>query len=268
MSRGLRAACASVLLALTAAGCGSGTPTRSAISVRVTIHTVTYTLTCRPTSGTLPFASRVCRDIGRHPQPLLDPLSARSTCLGGPGRGVSVSATGHGNTVSFGGRPDCDWPGGVGLAIYYDAAERNAHGLASDEHNLGCDDDPTLLAKPTPWPSVFACTHNLWTPRTAHFIRVAEQLPQIDSIVHGLFPTEIGARACTIPAGGPPPGIRLAGSCEVTVKKVWSMPTVTFVESWPREGNKHWRAILRVTFLHGKPGTIVHLGVAPPQLWS
>ncbi|HEY4413826.1 MAG TPA: hypothetical protein VGN06_12580 [Gaiellaceae bacterium] len=269
MSRGIALLAA---VTLTAAGCGNGAD-GSAISVHVTItvdatQTVTFTLNCRPTSGTLPFASGVCRDIARHPQPLLDPLPARSICLGGPGHDVTVSATDNGKTVSFSGVPDCDWPGGVGLAIYYDAAHRNAHWLALDEHHLGCDDDPTLLAKPTPWPSVFACTHNLWTPRTARLIRIAEQLPPIASIDHGLFPTEIGARACTIPAGGPMPGLRLAGSCGVTVKKVWSTPTVTFVESWPRKGNKHRRAILRMTFLHGKPGPIVHFGVGLPQLWS
>ena len=255
---------------LTAAGCG-GVHTRAAISVHVTVtakRTTTYTLTCRPASGTLPFASRVCRDVARHPQPMLDPLPSRTACLGTPGLDVKVSATDDGKTASFDGLPDCAWPGGVGLAIYYDAAQRNAHWLALDEHHLGCDDDPTLLVKPTPWPSVFACTHNLWTPRTARLIRVAAHLPQIASIDHGLFPAQIGARACVIPAGGPAPGLRLQGTCEVTVKNVWSTPTVTFVESWPRTGAKRYRAILRVVFVHGKPGPVEHLGVALPQLWA
>lgn len=265
-----------------AAGCG-GARAKSAISVQIKVtstffgesqvyskpHTRSYTLSCRPTGGTLPFAARVCADIVRHPQPMLDPLPARTSCLGSPNMAeVTVTARYAGKTATSTDSPDCEWPGGLGAAIYFDAVLRNRRYLALTEPRLRCEEDRALLVEPTPFVSVEACRHGLWTPRTAHMIRVAEHLPQIASLGHGLFPTEIGANDCTIPAGGPAPGPRLKGRCEVTVKKVWSTPTVTFVESWPRGAAKQYRAILRVVFTGGKPGPIRHLGVALPQLWS
>lgn len=278
MPRTLTIAGAAAVTALLAAGCGGK---HSAVSVRIEItsyapsktgkmesHTTSYSLRCRPTSGALPFAARICADIARHPQPLLDPLPARSVCAGGPFMpDVKVAATANGRTTTFEGNPDCDWPGGVGLAVYYDAATGHVQWLASTERRLRCDDDPTLLAMPTPRVSVFACTHNLWTPRTAMLIRIAKQAPAIRSFGARLFPDQIGDRRCTIPHGGPAPGGHFAGVCEVTVKKVWSTPTVTFTESW-RINGRSWQSRARLTIEGGKVVRIEHLGADPPQLWS
>lgn len=228
-----------------AAGCGGGGGTRSAITVDVRLTTFTapkmtrrvraFTVACQPVSGTLPFAARICRDIVRHPQAMLDPPAARWTCIGGPFMPeLTVTATRNGTTTSFEGSPGCDWPAGTALAVYFDAVERDLHGLALMEPRLRCGEDPVLLARPTPDASAVACVRGLWTPRTERLIRTAERLPAIAALGRSLFPTEIGAEPCAIPAGGPYRQKPLNGLCEVTVKRVWSTPIVTFVESWPR----------------------------------
>jgi hypothetical protein len=70
-----------------------------------------------------------------------------------------VVADAHGRRTIFGGVPDCDWPGGVSLAVYYAAITRDAHALGLIEPRLHCDEDPQLLTTPTPWPRVTACVH-------------------------------------------------------------------------------------------------------------
>jgi hypothetical protein len=271
----LRLALAVAILALVA-GCG-GAGGHSAIGVRISVttftgnkqHTSSFTLGCAPTSGTLPFAARVCGDIARHPGAMLNPLPARTTCAGGPTMPqLTVTTSRDGEKASFGGSPNCGWPGGTALAVYFLAAQRDAQGLDRSEHLLRCDDDPTLLARPTPWASVVACVRGLWTPRTERLIRLAERVPAIAALGASLFPTEIGARRCTIPAGGPYPGKLLHGLCGVTVKHVWSAPTVTFVETWPRTATTHARAILQVTITNGHARLSARRGVAPPQLWA
>jgi hypothetical protein len=263
-------------LALLAAACGGGS--HAAISVKVAIttfvppkmhrSTTTFTLTCHPTGGTFPYAARLCRDIARHPQPLLDPLPARYGCSGNPFMAVvTVTTRASGHSTTFSGNPDCTWPGGVGLAVYYDAATRRPEWFAPTEKRLRCDDDPALLVTPRPEVSVFACTHNLWTPRTAKLIRIAKRSQVIRSLGPNLFPNQIGDPQCTIHGGGPAPGTTFRGLCEVTVKKVWSTPTVTFVESWP-VGGRMWHSRL-VLLIRGGHVVSVHLsGSYPPQLWS
>ena len=275
MSNPLRFALAAAILAVVA-GCG-GSGGHSAVGVRIGITTFTgnkqqtksFTLGCLPVSGTLPFAARVCRDIARHPQPMLDPLPARTNCSGGPTiPRLTVTTRRDGEKASFGGSPNCGWPGGAALAVYYEAATRDLHALDLTEPRLRCDDDPTLLARPTPLASVVACVHGLWTPRTERLIRIAERLPAVAALGPRLFPTEIGARRCTIPAGGPYPGKLLHGLCGLTVKHVWSAPTVTFVETWPRTATAHARAILQVTITNGHARLSARRGVVPPQLWA
>jgi hypothetical protein len=260
--------------------CGGG-GSKAAISVKVTVQSYyfgkehspkrqirSYSLSCDPVGGTLPYAARICRDIARHPQPLLDPLPARYGCSGGPGMAVvTVTAKANGRSTTFSGNPDCTWPGGVGLAVYFDAAGHEARYLAPTERRLRCDDDPALLVTPRPEVSVFACTHNLWTPRTAELIRIAKRSPAIRTLGPKLFPDQIGNPRCTIHGGGPAPGVVFHGVCEVTVKKVWSTPTVTFVESW-RDGGKRWRSGVRLVISHGQVASTQRLGVVPPQLWS
>ena len=165
-------------LAFTLAACGAqrdasvdqGVIAQSAVHVRITLTTYTkfpkrhltrYTLGCRPTAGTLPSADRVCADIARHPVAMLDPPRARTTCSPPAGSSeLNVVADAHGSRTTFGGVPDCDWPGGVGLAVYYAAIKRDARALGLIERRLHCDEDPKLLATPTPWPRVTACLHS------------------------------------------------------------------------------------------------------------
>jgi hypothetical protein len=277
MPRALKPAfvAAALALALLAAACGGGS--QAAISVKAAItafvppkmhrSTTTFTLTCRPTGGTFPYAARLCRDIARHPQPLLDPLPARYGCSGGPEMAVvTVTARANGHSATFSGNPDCTWPGGVGLAVYYDAATNRPEWLTPTEKRLRCDDDPALLETPRPEVSVFACTHNLWTPRTAKFIRIAKRSPVITSLGPKLFPNQIGDRQCVIHGGGPVSGTTFHGLCEVTVKKVWSIPTVTFVESWT-VGRRMWHSTFRLVVRSGRVVSAHLSGSDPPQLW-
>lgn len=260
-------------------GCGSTVP-KAAISVKVTVRsyyfgkshfakpqTRSYSLTCGPVGGTLPYAPRICADISRHPQPMLDPLPARIVCAGRPnGPLVTVTSTHNGKTTTFTAAPDCTWPDGVGAAVYFDAASQEAAYLGPTERRLRCEDDPALLATPTPRLSVFACRHNLWTPRTAKLIRIADRTAAVRSLDGSkLFPTQIGDRQCVIHGGGPAPGVVFHGICEVTVKRVWSTPTVTFVESWHVNG-KRFRAGERMVIESGRVVSVHGIGI-PPQLW-
>lgn len=123
-------------------------------------HVRTFTLGCRPVAGTLPLASRVCVDIARHPVAMLDPPPARTTCSPPAGSSeLTVVADANGSRTTFGGVPDCDWPGGVGLAVYYAAITRDVRALGLIEPRLHCDENPALLLKPTPWRKVEACLH-------------------------------------------------------------------------------------------------------------
>ena len=200
------------------AGCGGSHPKRAiSIQVKVTSYTSAgkarsspYSLTCGPTGGTLPLAALVCTDIDSHPQAMLAPVPARSVCVGSPFMAqveVKVMRGPRGLTFSpFAGNPNCDWPGGTPIAIYYAASVKDTHTLSRVEPLLRCEDDPMLLAKPTPWASVVACTRGLWTPASERDIRKAEGAPQLAPLSPStLFPRDIGAIHCRIPAGGPDP---------------------------------------------------------------
>lgn len=281
MSRRTCAFClatAGVVAALS--GCGSG-GLKAAVSVKVTVQsyyfgkshfskpqTRTYYLTCGPVGGTLPYASRICADIARHPQPMLDPLPARIVCSGGlTAPQVTVTSKSNGKSTTFSAVPDCTWPDGVGAAVYFEAASHETAYLASTERRLRCEDDPSLLTTPTPQLSVFACRHNLWTPRTAKLVRIADRAPAIRSLDGAkLFPVQIGDRQCVIHGGGPAPGVVFRGVCEVTVKKVWSKPTVTFVESWS-DGGRQFHAGARIIIRGNRVVAVREIGV-PPQLWA
>jgi hypothetical protein len=268
------------VLAGLASGCGNGGQ-HAAVSVRVSVksyffgtahfakpQTRSYALTCGPVGGTLPYAGRICADIARHPQPMLDPLPARFGCSGSPNMAqVTVTSTKNGKTTTFSAAPDCTWPDGIGAAVYFLAASEKPHWLALTEKRLRCEDDPALLVRPTPMLSVFACNHNLWTPRAAKLIRIAKNTPVIRALDGSkLFPTQIGDRECVIHGGGPAPGVVFHGVCEVTVKRVWSTPTVSFVESWS-EGGKRWHAGERLVIKREQVISAQHIGVNPPQLW-
>jgi len=247
------------LVAVAAAGCGSGH--RLTVHVAITAYdasaktrlTHRYTLQCGPPGGSMPDAAQLCRDIALHPRPMLAPGLPRSECLGRVNGPVVAVSSKRG---SFQGEPGCGWPGGTALAVYWAAATGGDRLLARFEPRLRCDDDPTLLATPTPWRSVVACTHGLWTPRTARLIAVAETVAPMAALrARTLFPPQIGARLCTLRT--------LRGDCEVNATRVWSRPRVTFTESWP--GGRHsW-----VVDVIGSHPVLVHeSGPVPPQLWD
>jgi Tol biopolymer transport system component len=165
--------CASVKPTVGAAT-GTATPPGVAVSIRVSTYdpvlrerpTSSFSLTCAPVSGTLPFAQRICGDIGRHPRAMLDPGKPRTNC------GGSLVAPLLRVTARFGqkqtvlsGMPFCNWPGGTALGIYWAATKQDAQTLDRFEPRLRCGEDPVLLARPTPWASVNACRHGLWTAR-------------------------------------------------------------------------------------------------------
>jgi hypothetical protein len=268
----LRTAFAAAALAL-AAGGGS----HSAITVRITVTTYlnakpqtrSFTLGCQPVSGTLPLRARVCGDIARHPESMLDPETARSFCAGGPNLPqLTVTTISSGTRADFDGSPGCRWPGGTALAVYFAAARRDLHVLALMGPRLRCDDDATLLARPTPWASVTACVRGLWTPRTARLIRLAERVPAVAALdAQRLFPAQIGARRCTLLTGSPIRRQPVKGLCGVSVKHVWSRPTITFVETWLRTPSEQARATLQVTVIDGRAQLTGRRGPVPPQLW-
>lgn len=263
----LRAAVA-LLCLLPLGGCG-GRSDHAAIQLKLTVTsyhltaktTRTFNLDCEPTSGTLPFAGRVCADIARHPQAMLAPRPQRSTCIGGPSMPtveVDVLRGTRGGGPS--GSPGCDWPGGTPLSIYYAASTRDEHLLRLMEPRLRCEDDPALFAKPTPWASVAACTHGLWTPRAERTIRLAKRSAAIAGFAT-LFPRDPGVVRCRIPAGGPQTRI-LHGLCGVSLTGPASRKTVHVVESWTVAGHafRH-RWVIRGSRLVAQGGAV------PPQLW-
>jgi hypothetical protein len=262
-------------------GCGAAAHAHAAhapIAAQIRISTfdsrsqrrkdVRFILRCVPASGSMPEAARLCGDIANHPSAMLAPAPSRSVC-GGLAFGPIVYVHGYwrGRWTTFSGEPGCGWPGGTALAVYWAASRGDTRALALLEPRLRCDDDPVLLAKPTPWRSVFACTHGLWTPRTAKLIRIAETLPQIAVLQpRAIFPTQIGVKRCLMSAGGPRNHL-LGGYCEVNVKRVWKEPQVSLTESWPA-GKKIARHTWMVSVIKGKPRLASEHGAAPPQRWD
>jgi hypothetical protein len=257
-------------LSLGASGCGGGGD-RSAVQVHlsVTTHlggkktTKSFTLGCDPVSGSLPLAARVCRDIATHRQAMLAPRPARSTCGGSPfAPVVEVDVVKGADGSSFSGMPNCGWPGGTPLAVYWDASSRDERALQRDSARLRCEDDPAFFAKPTPWASINACTHGLWTSAAERAIRRAETAPELALLRPvTLFPHDPGVVRCRIPAGGPTVRV-FYGLCGVSLTGPPSTKLVHFVETWAEGGHifrHHWT-------LHGST-LIGQRGAVPPQLW-
>lgn len=228
-----------------------------------------FSLTCNPTGGTLPLADRICGDIARYPRAMLDPRYAQRVVCGAlmEGPSLSVVATVGGRATRFGGQPVFCEPGGVGLVVYDAAVRQDTQTLDLIEPRLRCDEDDFLFSTPTPTASVVACVRGLWTPRAEVLIRTATQLPSLAAIQAAqIFPTDPGAEPCTIDAGGPGPGRTLEGDCGVSLKNVWSSPTVSFVENWP-VGAKTARHVWHVTVANGVALLASQSGPVPPQLW-
>jgi hypothetical protein len=180
-----------LLAGLGGAGAGAGAAGGRGVSVtirlsswkvvpgaRTTTRVDTFTLSCNPPRGTLPFAARLCRDIRAHPTATLTPPTARTVCSGVPVHpNPNVAATvpyalrvktvvGGTATVFGDDRPqECDWPVGWATGLYWAAVERDSRRLAATEAKLGCLEDPALLATPTPWTLVYRCMG--WPPSQA-----------------------------------------------------------------------------------------------------
>jgi hypothetical protein len=181
---------------------------------------------------------------------------------------VSVRATRDGMTRTFSGSPGCDWPGGQALAVYFDAATHDTSSLPMSELELRCDEDPILLAAPTPLASVAACRHGLWTAHAEQLIRIAAGVPELAALQAAtLFPYDVGALPCTIHAGGAYPGRRLPGLCGVTIQNPWAKVTVSFTEDWPTAPGKTARHIWHVVIQRNHVVATTDDGAGPPQAW-
>lgn len=258
-------------LALLGSGCGGhGAAVRLDVKIvwgsATQRRTESFTLRCQPTGGTLPDAASLCRDIAAHRQAMLRPLPPRSVCGGSVyGPYLTVSTSSGGQTSTFQGQPYCGWPGGTPLAVYWAASQHNQQALNRAEPMLRCEDDPRLLARPTPWTSVVACTHGFWTARNEHWIRVAETLPDLRPLhPRQLFPHDVGVLPCRIIVGGPTTKIG-AGQCGVAVRHVWSTPTVSFVEELPLPGRSPFRHRWVVRISGGRPHLVWQSHNAVPQ---
>jgi hypothetical protein len=259
------------------AGFGDTSHARAdSISVRIRVttyaatvrHVHSFSLGCNPTGGSLPLAGRVCRDISLHRKAMLNPPKPRWTCAGPAGSPtLTVTTSSRGATHTFGGEPGCDWPVGPTIEAYWAAIQRDEKELGRVEQTLRCEEDPALLARPTPLASAVACTHGLWTPRSEQLIQLAEKAPALAALQPShLFPHDIGAVSCTIHAGGFVGGRKLLGLCGVTMKNVWSKPTVSFTEDWPSGAGKTARHIWHVVLQGKRVIATTQSGPVPPQL--
>ena len=119
------------LAAALLAGCGTAarSPTiKVAIEIKVAgppPRSARFSLTCNPTSGTLPRAGRVCALIAARPETMLRHQPALVLCYS-PERSpmVTVHATWRGKTSTFSGEPGCGWPISTPLSVYYNASQR------------------------------------------------------------------------------------------------------------------------------------------------
>ncbi len=175
---------------------------------------------------------------------------------------VQVEVVKGARKSSFSGMPECGWPGGTPLAIYWDASRNDAVALRRDSARLRCEDNPTFFAEPPPFASIVACTRGLWTPAAERAIRSAEAAPQLALLrPHALLPADPGAVRCRIPAGGPTRRV-FSGLCGVSLTGPPSSKLVHFVEAWTQgEHVFRHRWALRGSTLISEHGTV------PPQLW-
>jgi hypothetical protein len=262
-----------VAATLVGACCAYGSAGGGRVSVHIRVSTYqpstrerrnqSFSLTCSPPSGTLPFAARICEDIAEHGRAMLRPYKARSVCLGSPFMlELTVWASTGGSETTLKGAPFCNWPGGTALGIYWAATQHDARTLDRYEPRLRCDEDRILLARPTPRASISACRRGLWTPRSERLIRIALRAPALRP-TH-LFPPDIGVRRCEIPAGSRGER-RLHGKCGVSLKHVWAGPIVSFVEAWPNRAGGSARHIWRVSVKGDRLGRVVQTGAPAPQ---
>jgi hypothetical protein len=179
---------------------------------------------------------------------------------------VEVSVLKGSSGSSFGGAPECNWPGGAPLGIYFAAATRDARALRLIEPRLRCEDNPAFFVKPTPWASIVACVHGLWTPAAERSIRAAKRTREIGFLQpQKLFPADPGVVRCAISAGGPPrPSGRrtISGLCGVSLTGPASKKLVHFVETWA--DGKH---VFRHHWTIRGSTLMTQRGPTPPQRW-
>jgi len=259
--------CATTLSIVSA--CGGDSSSAVQVHLQVTSYlggvktTQRFVLGCDPVSGSLPLRASVCRDIAAHRRAMLAPRRQLAVCVGGPSMPeVQVDVVRGASVSSFAGSPNCDWPGGTPLAVYWDASRRDRSSLRRDSARLRCEDDPALFAKPTPWASVVACRHGLWTPAAERAIRRAETAPQLALLRPAtLFPHDPGVVRCRVAAGGPVMRT-FGGLCGVSLSGPASAKLVHFTETWAQGRHvfrHHWT--VRGATLVGQRGSV------PPQLW-
>jgi hypothetical protein len=180
---------------------------------------------------------------------------------------VQIVVVNGASRSSFGGAPGCGWPGGIPVAVYLAAATRDARELRLIEPRLRCEDDPAFFVEPTPWASIDACVHGLWTGSAEHAIRRAELTPQIKGLDPAkLFPADPGAMRCRIAAGGPLFAHRprsFQGLCGVNLTGSASNKLVHFVETWTVGGH-----VFRHRWTIRGSTLVAQHGPAPPQRWS
>lgn len=265
------------------AGCGGGAHSHVALKLTVTHYTIEktnsskgrlpqrvtehFTLNCQPTSGTLPFAARICRDIARHRQAMLAPRRRRSVCSGTPFMAViDVEVIRGASGGGFSASPGCGWPGGTPASIYYAASTGDSRVLRLLESRLRCEDNPAFFAKPTPWASVVACTRGLWTPLAERAIKAAKTSTALVPLhAAKLFPADPGVVRCRIPAGGvfSTNGPRIFyGLCGVSLTGPPSNKVVHFVETWAQG-----RHVFRHHWTIQGTSLVSQRGPTPPQLW-
>lgn len=124
-------------LGIIVSGCGTQTAVRVRIDLVGFSHpTGSFTLTCYPTGGTLPFAARMCADIDRYPAAMLHPPNSNSPCIGPRLPAVTISTTVSGVTSQSVG---CGRNSSVRSELYVAAAEHNPSLLTYWEQWLPCD---------------------------------------------------------------------------------------------------------------------------------
>ena len=269
-TRGARLTCLCGLALLIAFGCGGRASSQARRHVRVRIDVLTtsfrnpdqqrksiFVLTCDPTGGTLPFASRVCADIARHPTAMLHPGAPRSFCSPNVTDQVAIATTVDGRTSTEPlDVPGCNWPGSARLGVYLAAALRQRGQLLLWERRLRCDEPPFVGPSP---PSLLVCELDE--------IRTAERVPALAALrPAALFPANTGSRACDIPAGGPVSRF-LHGTCSVSVAPGnLNHRKLVFTEAWTNGPHRQEHTWL-VSLNRSPPVLLAQSGVGPPQLW-
>ncbi len=249
-----------------------------------------YALTCNPPAGTLPLAARICRDINAYPAAMLSPrqVGPKAVCdaLVHQAWVLVVVTTGGASTQLSG---SCNDPGGVAVKVFLAAVQGDQRTLDVLEAQLPCDENPVLLGDPTR-ASVLACMQGPWTAGVEGLIATAVGAPAIVGLhPKRLFPGDVGARPCTIPAGRSGPRT-VSGQCGVVVDDRSLTAVVTFVEYWgtgelsplakqsmsdgsfylsdlsvtqPRKRSS-WRVVVE----RDRVVSVTHTGETPPQLQS